>query len=153
MYEDTKLVRLLKVLGFILLLFGATLFLKKTIEDYNSKATSITHSTEHVESFESPIIVICFNPFAKPSKLTEFNITETFMILSSDIQKHNSNIYLSKPWNEMYGNASYRVKRDFGLEIFAKDGSQKLSIENNEEVVIEEIYTFWSGLCTKLKIP
>ena len=158
--KASTLKKSIKMLGFLIVLFGAALFVNENIIAYLSRDTSIIFSREIVDSFDNPTITFCFDPIVKLSKLKEYNITEGLFAnanFNQDIK--NKIITFYSPWPEIYYNSSFRLGVDFYMTILVRRLGKTYSLNNlrliSEEASlfeVEEIHTFWSGLCTKLKI-
>ena len=150
-------VKILEIFGFLGLLFGAGLFVKSNIDTYAMKSTSILFSIEKVDSYESPVMMFCFTPMAKPSKMIEFNISAKTFTTHRNM-KHNTNNSLLT-WPEVYEISSYRIGRDFSIKMSLNEDEDSILEINGLEldgdlqniIQVEEIKTLWLGLCTKIK--
>ena len=152
--------KFIKILGFLSVLFGSALFVHANILAYLSKETSIIFSQEIVNSFDNPAITFCFDPIAKLSKLKQYNITEGLFAnanINQDIK--NKIILFPIPWPEIYYDSSFRLGVDFYFTIMIRRLGKTFRInddnftsEQKSLFEVEEIHTFWGGLCTKLRI-
>lgn len=129
--------KVIHYLFYIGLCIGCLFFVRETWIHYQSGATSFIISTNYASSIKCPTIVICFDPYAKRSYFKE-NVTN-----SVDLERK----------------ASYRLGFDFDIIVSLLDEQQNWqtlnlrSIEDNHELIkVTEIFTFYSGLCTKLNI-
>ena len=142
-------IKFAKALMFLSLLLSAGLFVKQIWAAYQSKATSIIFSTENVEYFDNPAIMFCFNPASKLSVLKSFNLSESDFVFS---ENPNGSLTFNESWVDIYRKASYKYGADFTFEILTHENEQVIDSDDKNEVEIEEVFTFWSGLCTKLRL-
>ena len=145
-----------KVAGFLTLLVGAGLFVKENWDAYQSKQTSIIFSKEVVETFVNPTIAYCFNPMTKGSVMAKYHVKEGDFINADVGNDTVSNTNFSMPWPNIYHKSSFRLGKDFIFKIqFNQDEADRTFMVNERSSAladIEEVYTLWSGLCTKLKL-
>ena len=132
-----KSIRVFEYLVLIGLLLGVGYFVQDVCKDYFSQTTSIKQYTEIWESLPAPTVTICFNPGAKKSVLTKYNLN---LLQFSGFDSTGSNFSL-------YDEGTFKMGRDFKVTI--KDNYDKkinLSLGNG----IEELVTFFNGRCYKL---
>ena len=140
---------LAKAIIFLGLLLCAGLFVKKNWEAYQSRATSMIFSTEIIERFENPTIVFCFAPALKLSVLNWYNLTEADIFISL---KSNKSLTFDESWMDIYHKISFKYGIDFSFEILVDDATQAVPSNDADKDEIEDIHTFWSGLCTRLTL-
>ena len=98
------------------------------------------------------------DPYAKKSYLTKYGLVPEDFVTNDIFEIEETKNY-SKPWQDIFLGGSYRVGTDFKIVIDMRDEEYSIevdSLELNEEdtklIQIEEVYTLWSGLCTKIRI-
>ena len=66
--------KLFEYLAYTSLFLKCLFLVKGNWDEYKSQATSYIFSTKKVESIKSPTIVICFQPYAQKSYLSEYGL-------------------------------------------------------------------------------
>ena len=129
--------KVIHYLFYIGLCIGCLFFVRETWIHYQSGATSFIISTNYAPSIKCPTIVICFDPYAKRSYFKE-NVTNSV---------------------ELQREASYRVGYDFDIIAELLDEHQNIhsliirsTEESHELIQVTEIFSLYSGLCTKINI-
>ena len=158
--QESKLTTIFKIIECVIyftLVFGAVIFVKGNWDEYQAQATSIIFSSKAVESIPSATFVICFDPIAKLSVMSQYNATPEDFV-TNDVLEDAEEKDFSKSWNEIFHESSFRLGRDFTLDIDLLDQEHEIMLDtkllSSEEellVEVEEMYTLWSGLCTKIK--
>ena len=145
--EVTTICKILRYVTLLGLIIGSGLFMKNNWDAYETKSTSIIFSTEIVDSVVNPTITICFKPLAKLTVLEKFNISLEYFG-TEDVEIPDN---FSLPWNEIYLTSSFRLGTDFKIEMVLNE-DENITIEDvdSDEIIIEEIYTLWSGLCLQI---
>ena len=144
-----KCLKLLEWFIFLLMIISASLFVYNSFENYQSNATGIQVLSKKVQSYESPTMTICFQPYRKSSILQEYELDH------SVIQEVKENI----SWPVVFEKMSYKIGRDFNLTIaldFLDFYSKQEVIEINDLILtekasklieFEEIITLIAGIC------
>ena len=112
-------------------------FMTDVWEKFQSKKTSYTQYSETISEF--PSIVVCMDPYVKPSGLKKYDIGVSNFAYST-LPKLNIS------WDEFKEDVFYILGKDFFLYYEFAD------IEQNEKFTVETLLTFWAGLCYKIKI-
>ena len=157
-YAIIRIFKVIKYLFYLGLCVGCYFFVKETWNKYRSQATSFIFTTKKVSSLESPSVVICFEPMGKKSFFNAYDLLPTAFVTYSGYSTNSTKEY-SKPWYEIYQEVSFKIGIDFNITIDIQDGKKTLELSNptvnkneSEHVDVQEIYTLWDGLCTKIKI-
>ena len=150
--ENVTMKNFLKLLEwfiFLLMIISASLFVYNSFENYQSNATGIQVLSKKVQSYESPAMTICFQPYRKSSILQEYELDHSL------IQETKENI----SWPVVFEKMSYKIGRDFNLTIaldFLDFYSKQEVIEINELILtekasklieFEKIITLIAGIC------
>ena len=127
------------------------------VDQYAKKRTNIAKHTNNVpeEGVEFPALTFCFKPSFKPSMIQLHNIPSLFCIDPDYVNETTQSILdnANMTWNEFCMNISYKLERDFTIDLFGgqfdlgtqlKKGINKYK---EKEVEIREIFTHHDGLC------
>ena len=147
-----------KVIIYItLLLLFFVFFMMDVINQYASHKTNFAKSNNDVinEGVNIPALTFCFEPPFKPSMLKLHNISSMFCMDANQVDETNQLILdnANMTWNEFCSNISYKLERDFSLDLskdyFVKGTQLKRGINKfgENEVEIKEILTKFDGLC------
>ena len=107
------------------------------------------------EGVNIPALIFCFKSPFKPSMLKLHNITSNFCIDANQVDETNEYILknANMTWNKFCSNISYKLERDFTLDLsedyYVKGKHLKNGINKfgEKEVEIKEIFTKYDGLC------
>ena len=146
-----------KVVVYILLLVSFYFFcMAEVLNQYASQKTNFAKSNVDVtdEGVNIPALTFCFKPPFQSSMLKLHNITSNFCIYANQVDETNQFILKNSnmTWNEFCANLSYKLERDFTLDLMddqitrtqLKNGINKVG---EKEVEIREIFTNYDGLC------
>ena len=151
-----------KVIIYItLLIFFFVFFMMDVINQYASRKTNFAKSNNDVikDGVNIPALIFCFEPPFKPSMLKLHNISSMFCMDANQVDETNQLILdnANMTWNEFCLNISYKLERDFTLDLsnnsFVKRTQLKRGINRvinktgENEVEIKEIFTKYDGLC------
>ena len=121
--QESKLTIVFKVIEYVIylaLVFGAVIFVKGNWDEYQAQATSIIFSSKPVEAIPSATFVICFDPIGKISVMTQYNATPEDFV-TNDVLEDAEDKEFSKSWNEIFHESSFRLGRDFTMDISLLD--------------------------------
>ena len=131
------------------------------LNQYANKRTNFAKYSDSPEGgINVPALTFCFKPAFKTSQLKLHNLPSTFCIHPSLVNETNQLILenANMTWNEFCLNISYKLGRDFTLEIaddYYADTRYKLEKGGNnvgdKEVEIIEIFSKFDGLCYAMK--
>ena len=148
-----------KVIIYITLLtFFFVFYMKDVIDQYASHKTNFSQSKLDVinKGVNIPALTFCLAPPFKPSMLKLYNISTMFCINASWVDETNKYILKNAniSWNEFCSNISYKLGRDFTLDITDDYNSETrtqlksgINMVGEKEVEIKEILTKYDGLC------
>ena len=147
-----------KVIIYItLLIFFFVFFMRDVIDQYASRKTNFAKSNNDVinNGLNIPTLTFCFEPPFKPSMLKLHNISSMFCMDANQVDETNQLILdnANMTWNEFCLNISYKLERDFTVDLtndsFVKGKQMKNGINkfHEKEVEIKEIFTKYDGLC------
>ena len=147
-----------KVIIYItLLIFFFFFYMTDVINQYASHKTNFSKSTKDMikEGVNIPALTFCFKPPFKPSMLKLHNISPWFCIDANYVNETNEYILknANMTWNEFCSSISYKLGRDFTLDISISYFETRTQLKNGinkfgeKEVEIKEILTKYDGLC------
>ena len=133
-------------------------YMMDVLNQYAGQKTNFAKSTDNIleKGVDMPALTFCLKPIFKPSMLNFHNISPTFCMFPTLVDKTNQFILenANMTWNEFCLNISYKLERDFTLDfsddwVFNNGTKMKIGINNvrEKEVEIREIFTKWNGLC------
>ena len=141
----------------LLLIFFYVFYMMNVVDQYANKRTNFAKHTNNVpeEGVELPALTFCFKPSFKPSMMQLHNIPSLFCIDPNEVNETTQTIldHANMTWNEFCLNISYKLERDFTIDLFGGQfvfGNQLKKGVNKykeKEVEIREIFTHHDGLC------
>ena len=143
---------------FVLLIIFFFFYMMDVLNQYANKRTNFAKYSDIApeEGINVPALTFCFKPAFKTSQLKLYNLPSTFCIYPSLVNETNQIILedANMTWNEFCSNISYKLGRDFTLEIaddYYADTRYKLekgvNKDGDRKVEIIEIFTIYDGLC------
>ena len=143
---------------FVLLIIFFFFYMMDVLNQYANKRTNFAKYSDSApeEGINVPALTFCFKPAFKTSQLKLYNLPSTFCIYPSLVNETNQLILenANMTWNEFCSNISYKLGRDFTLEIaddYYADTRYKLekgvNKDGDRKVEIIEIFTIYGGLC------
>ena len=147
-----------KVIVYItLLIFFFVFYMRDVINQYASEKTNNSQSKLDVidKGVNIPALTFCFKPPFKPSMLKLHNITSNFCMDANLVDETNEYILKNADmtWNEFCSNISYKLGKDFTLDLSDKYYVKRKQLKNGinkfgeTKVEIKEILTKYDGLC------
>ena len=136
-----KLTEWVTLLG-LLIITG--FFVNNVWQEYVSNATSVKTYFEEQEDLDLPVIVMCFNPGVNPIVRQKYNTSLHDILGHTNFQSNVS----------LYEEAIYKIGRDFNITfsgVGVNKEFQKFQGLNTQNIEIEELYTFVSSLCYRIK--
>ena len=133
-------------------------YMMDVLNQYAGQKTNFAKSTDNIleKGVDMPALTFCLKPTFKPSMLNFHNISPTFCMFPTLVDKTNQFILenANMTWNEFCLNISYKLERDFTLDfsddwVFNNETKMKIGINKvrEKEVEVREIFTKWNGLC------
>ena len=135
-----KAFKALEWISLIVLIIGVVYFVKDVWYQFTSSATGVTIRRETVEEFGPPTITFCFTPGAKESALKKNNVSYSQFLGLKEIPEEVNH-------SQFYDDVKYKIGRDFDFS-FVYSNSQIAITEEN--LIVEEIYTFYFAMCYKV---
>ena len=127
------------------------------VTQYANKRTNFAKHTNNVpqEGVEFPALTFCFKPSFKPSMVQLHNVPSLFCIDPTKVTETTQSILdnANMTWNEFCLNISYKLERDFTIDLFGGQFILGTQLKNGinkykeKEVEIREIFTKHDGLC------
>ena len=127
------------------------------LNQYANKRTNFAKYTDSVpeEGVNFPALTFCFKPSYKPSMVKLHNIPSLFCLDPNKVNKTTQSILdnVNMTWNEFCLNISYKLERDFTIDLvdFRFDNGTQLKNGINKygekKVEIREQFTKHDGLC------
>ena len=143
---------------FILLIIFYFFYMMDVLNQYANKRTNFAKYSDSIpeKGINVPALTFCFKPAFKTSQLKLHNLPSMFCIYPSLVNATNQSILdnANMTWNEFCLNISYKLGRDFTLEISdelyvetRKKLEKGVNKDGDREVEIIEIFTIYDGLC------
>ena len=145
----------------VLLIIFFFFYMMDVLNQYANKRTNFAKYSDSVpeEGINVPALTFCFKPAFKTSQLKLHNLPSTFCIDPSLVNETNQLVLenANMTWNKFCSNISYKLGRDFTLDI--SDDYNSVNSDNKKimekgvnkdgdrEVEIIEIFTKYDGLC------
>ena len=140
-FESKKIIKLflilLEWLTFGGLMIGVGFFVQEVWRDYQSHVTTIKQYSERFDATDPPTITFCFNPPIKTQVLEKYNLTIPQLLSHDETEKDS---YILEE-------GFYKIGRDFNV---TNRNNVQQHLGDNDKMRLEEIYTFWNGICTKV---
>ena len=131
--------------------------MRDVVNQYASEKTNNSQSKLDVidDGVNIPALIFCFKPPFKPSMLKLHNITPNFCIDANLVDETNENILKNADmtWNEFCSNISYKLGKDFTLDLSDDYYVKRKQLKNGinkfgeNDVEIKETFTKYDGLC------
>ena len=145
------------VIYITLLIFFYVFYMMDVINQYAKNKTNISKSNDDFikKGLNIPALTICFKPPFKPSMLKLHNISSIFCMDANLVDETNEYILknANMTWNEFCSNISYKLGKDFTLDLSDKYYVKRKQLKNGinkfgeTKVEIKEILTKYDGLC------
>ena len=153
-----KLAKLIKAVILIGLVVTFALFIQEVWIKFTEQATNYRQSFKQVDSYETPIITICFSPTKKPSMKQHYNLDG--MDWTNLV---NNNISI-KSMSKMFYDSYYHLGRDFTLTLLSQKMDKQTEIHEEAEnfyeypdgsmnkIHVGKFHSYMSGLCYSLNL-
>ena len=127
------------------------------LNQYANKRTNFAKYTDSAseEGVKFPALTFCFKPSFKPSVAKLHNLPFLFCIEPTLVNEMTQSILdnVNMTWNEFCLNISYKLERDFTIDLFDLFFDKSTELKNGinkfreKEVEIRELFTVYDGLC------
>ena len=137
-----KIVEYIAILGLVI---GAGFFVHDVWSLYISLDTGIKVYNRAQNAFTQPTTTICFEPYAKKNVLKELDLT-----MEEYLKTNFAN--MSMKYTDLFHKVNYKLGRDFQIRFSWENYKHEKHFNDtldDDQFKVEELYTFWSGICYK----
>ena len=141
------------ILFCILLTFFMAFYFVHQTGEFLKGSTTFTSRHVRVKHFESPVLILCFNPAYKPSKTGNHTMNLAYLFDDSSFE-----LPIGTTFDQFIEDMSYILNKDFEIELgHEKSGlsNKKLNLGlnfyNGFQIKISKIKTMTYGLCHMLE--
>ena len=144
-----KLLKTLKWLLICTLLLSSFWFMSDAYEKFQSKATSFRVYSK--ERTQVPTTTLCFAPYAKPTALSDYNMTwddfENFKFPDDE----NATEFLNHIFYQLNIDFTLLVEIEIEPNVYEYFYLEEGHITDfGVNIVIKKVLTFWAGICYKI---